>query len=310
MLKSYRYRVERDVRAVAILASLLTMPAGSPRAYGAPNGRPLAPSVTASVASDSTPSMSQALDTTREGVCHQQSQAAERAMAGGDAVGSVAALDKCLARWSSEITSQGVVSDSALIAEMFPPRVIGRAMLLLLQRERLRYALVGHPVPAPIVAPYWLNVPTGTTHLEMTAPLTLLEFAVPGCPHCDSAHAVVRRLVDRYRDGSLKLLVVSVLNGKTPTLDSATVEQELAYNQKYWRAEIGEDVPVAVTSYTHEDNTHIAPRPALFRDYGANGVPTFFLIDQHGIIRYATEGVDSSLEARLSAAIARIRHGS
>lgn len=265
-------------------------------------GSSTAPSSDANTA----PQAGQPADTSRDAVCRAQSTLAQHAMWAGDAARSVAALDMCLTHWGPEIASQATVADSALIADMDTRQLFPRVNLILLQRERRRYALVGHPLPVPIAARYWVNAPSDTTRATVMGPLTLIEFVAPGCAGCDSAQAIVRRLAAQYRDRGLRVLVVTLLNGKTPAGDSVTVEQELAYTRTYWSDRLGPSVPVAVARYSHEDDMHLVPRPALFVNYGATGSPTYFLVDRRGIIRYAMEGRDPDLEAHLSAAIARM----
>jgi len=233
---------------------------------------------------------------------------AAHAMQLGNPARSIAAIEQCIATMPEELAAQATVSDSTLIATGNASAMFARIPLIEAQRERFRYTLVGHVVPVPIDVPYWVNAPNGTTHADMSAPVTLVEFAAPSRygPQCEQMHPAVRRLLTRYRNRGFRVLVVAYLDRRNAQGDTLSVAQELDADRVYWAAQLGETVPVAVTTFSDEHGTHLIPKPTLYRAYGVNDTPTFFLVDQRGVIRDVLEGVDTNLETRLAASIERI----
>ena len=102
--------------------------------------------------------------------------------------------------------------------------------------------------------------------------------------------------------------IVTFFDGKIPKVDSATVEQEQAYLQTYWRDSVKLSAPVAIVSYVPHDYTRLMPRPNLYMQYGAGGRVTYYLVDRRQVVRDVVEGYNATTAARLTQGIEHALH--
>jgi thiol-disulfide isomerase/thioredoxin len=218
-----------------------------------------------------------------DAVCAVQVVAARRAADSGHFAAAVARMDSCLTRWAG-----GPAADAHTAAW---------------RQTRQAYALVGQRAPAPLAAPYWLHAPPGMTAADLTHPVTLVEFTWTGCPECEKGYPTLRTLEAQYRARGVQVIFLTYLFGSTPERDSATVEQELAYDTHFWGDAQPLPFPIGVL-----------PRPArnrypeLFNTYAVIGAPTYYLLDRHGVIRYYQSGHRADLSARLTTVIEALLH--
>lgn len=153
-----------------------------------------------------------------------------------------------------------------------------------------RYLLVGTK-GASITAPRFLNAPAGTTHMDMTGGVTLLEFTAHWCGPCRESYPGVNRLRARFGPRGFKVVMATQLYGYFQTeakLDAAT---ELERDRTYF-AEHGLDVPVAVLDNVRPNQNEEA--------YKVGGIPQIHLIDRHGVIRLIMVGYDDANEPGLA----------
>lgn len=166
-----------------------------------------------------------------------------------------------------------------------------------------RYLLVGTQAPA-VTAPRFLNAPSGTTRMDMTGSVTLLEFTAHWCGPCRESYPGVNRLRARFDKRGFRVVMATQLYGYFQTerpLDAAT---ELDRDRKYF-SEYGLDVPVAVwdaiTVSVKDGKVNYSPGPNQNEEaYKVGGIPQIHLIDRHGVIRLIMVGYDDANEAGLA----------
>jgi len=237
----------------------------------------------------------------KEAWCALKSFEAERAMREGNPAASLRQVDACLAVHEAAIASQKTMTDFQLISSQDFGAMLARVPVLFAQRERTRYAMVGHGTLDTLRTLQWIVPPSNPLPRQWRARVTIVEFATPQCAACGRVHGALRQLLERSRARDVDALVVTYL-ADTTHRDSA-----IAVMRKAMAIELGARVPVALTTVSASDNQFLLPIPSLFRRYGANGSPTLFLVDRQGIVRDVLEGTDPDLGARLTRGIARIR---
>jgi thiol-disulfide isomerase/thioredoxin len=152
-----------------------------------------------------------------------------------------------------------------------------------------RYLLVGTKAAA-VTAPRFLNAPSGTTRVDMTGGVTLLEFTAHWCGPCRESYPGVNRLRARFGARGFRVVMATQLYGYFEMergLDAAT---ELDRDRKYF-AEHGLDMPVAVWEVGPNVNEQA---------YKVGGIPQIHVIDRHGVIRLIMVGYDDANEAGLA----------
>jgi thiol-disulfide isomerase/thioredoxin len=166
-----------------------------------------------------------------------------------------------------------------------------------------RYLLVGTKATA-ITAPRFLNAAAGTTRLEMTGGVTLLEFTAHWCGPCRESYPGINRLRARFGSRGFHVVMATQLYGYFQTergLDAAT---ELDRDRSYF-AEHGLNVPVAVwdaiSVSVKDGKVNYSPGPNQNEEaYKVGGIPQIHLIDRHGVIRLIMVGYDDANEPALA----------
>jgi len=169
--------------------------------------------------------------------------------------------------------------------------------------EIARLGLVG-TMAAPLTAPRWLNMPAGTTTLDMKGSVTLLEFGAWWCKPCVASYPALNRLRQRFGAQGFRVVIETRLFGHFEgegkpgnTLPEATeVERNRAYFARH-----GLDVPVGIGGHT----TMVNGAPRFGRDenyehYLVGAIPQIQLIDRNGRIRHIMVGFDEANEAGLA----------
>jgi thiol-disulfide isomerase/thioredoxin len=166
-----------------------------------------------------------------------------------------------------------------------------------------RYMLVGTPAAA-ITAPTWLNMPAGSSTVDMKGHVTLLEFTAHWCGPCRESYPGVNRLRDRFGSKGFRVVMATQLYGyfqAERNLDAAT---ELARDRDYF-GEHHLDVPVAVSdkiTVSVKDGVVVyspAPDPNDTA-YKVGGIPQIQIIDRQGRIRLIMVGYDDANEPKLA----------
>jgi thiol-disulfide isomerase/thioredoxin len=173
-----------------------------------------------------------------------------------------------------------------------------------------RYLLVGTPAAA-ITAPTWINMPEGTTSLDMKGHVTLLEFTAHWCGPCKESYPGINRLRQRFGSRGFRVVLVTQLYGyfqAERNLDAAT---EIARDRSYF-GEHHLDVPIAIgprlMAPTQNGVVVSAAARKPNRDpndeaYKVGGIPQIHLIDRQGRIRLIMVGYDDANEPKLAAMI-------
>jgi len=157
-----------------------------------------------------------------------------------------------------------------------------------------RLELVG-TAAAPITAPRWLNVPAGTTTLDLThnGQVTLLEFSAHWCVPCKKSSPAVNRLRARFGSRGFRVVMATQLYGfferETSVAPAAEIEHDRAYFASHQL-----DVPIAIAAQGSNDDD-----PNM-QHYLVEGIPQIQVIDKHGVIRLIMVGFDEQNEAPLT----------
>jgi thiol-disulfide isomerase/thioredoxin len=164
-----------------------------------------------------------------------------------------------------------------------------------------RYRLVGTPAAA-ITATRWLNVPPGTSRIEMAGHVTLLEFTAHWCGPCKESYPGVKRLLSKYGPQGFRVVLATELYGYFGAERNLTPDQEFERDRDYFKKE-GLDAPVAVADRLTEvvDGRTVYRRNPNDGAYLVGGIPQIHLIDRQGRIRLIMVGYDEANEARLAA---------
>jgi thiol-disulfide isomerase/thioredoxin len=155
-----------------------------------------------------------------------------------------------------------------------------------------RYALVGTPA-APLAAPRWLNMPAGTTTLDVKGQVTLLEFSAHWCIPCKKSYPAVNRLREKFGPQGFRVVLGTELYGFFDRTNDVPPAQELERDRAYF-AEYRLDVPIAVN-----DEASLQENPNAVH-YKVGGIPQIMLIDRQGKIRLMMVGYDDANEAKLA----------
>jgi hypothetical protein len=175
---------------------------------------------------------------------------------------------------------------------------------------RAKVALVGTPAPA-LTAPRWLNMPAGTTKLELNGSVTLLEFSAWWCGPCKRSYPGVKRLLAKYAPQGFRFVLATQLYGyfEAEGMPGRTLAGDIEFerDREYFKKE-GLEVPIAVgdrpaAATTNAEGVRTIPRDANDLNYKVGGIPQIHLIDKRGVIRLVMIGYDEANEARLSAMI-------
>jgi thiol-disulfide isomerase/thioredoxin len=152
-----------------------------------------------------------------------------------------------------------------------------------LRDRAVQLALLGQPAPELVVAEWVCGSPT--TIEAQRGRVVLVEFWAPRCRSCASMFPFFDGLHSRYADHGLTVLALTRYrsNGDR-TSERDVILQTVAEH----------DIPFRVG---------IAPDEQLQQRYGANGIPTFVVIDRAGVVRLATSKPD---RATLEHEIARL----
>jgi thiol-disulfide isomerase/thioredoxin len=151
----------------------------------------------------------------------------------------------------------------------------------------LCWLLAVTPLKVGDAAPASVNVVTlagqgHRTNLDLAGAVTIVDFFATWCPGCRESVGSYEKLAAEYGE-RLRIVVVDV--GEQP----ATVRRFFALLR------LPENVTVAL------DSTGTA-----MRSFGANGFPTFFVLDQDGIVRAVFDGWGQGSAQELSDQVGRL----
>jgi thiol-disulfide isomerase/thioredoxin len=170
--------------------------------------------------------------------------------------------------------------------------------------EIARLELVGRPA-APLTAPRWLNMPAGTTELNMKGSVTLLEFGAWWCKPCANSYPALNRLQQRYSAQGFRVVIATRLfgyfeNGEGMPGHTLREATEVERNRAYF-ARHGLDVPIGIGGHTTVvDGVPRFGRDENYEHYLVGAIPQVQLIDRQGKIRHIMVGFDGSNEAGLA----------
>jgi thiol-disulfide isomerase/thioredoxin len=180
-----------------------------------------------------------------------------------------------------------------------PADVITRSV----QPEIERLQLVG-TAAAPLTAPQWLNMPAGTTRLDLKGKVTLLEFSAHWCIPCKESYPGVNRLLAKYRAQGFQVAMGTRLYGYFEAEKNLTPDVEFARDKTYF-AEHDMNVPIAVgplvTVKAVDGKVQYLPeQDPNDVHYKVGGIPQIHLIDKQGRIRLVMVGYDDANESKLA----------
>jgi thiol-disulfide isomerase/thioredoxin len=171
--------------------------------------------------------------------------------------------------------------------------------------ERLQ--LVG-TAAAPISAPRWLNVPAGTSALDLKGSVTLLEFTAHWCGPCKESYPGVTRLLQKYGPRGFRVVLATQMYGYFQT--ERNLAPDVEFDKAYF-AEHGMAVPIAVADQATAKvvNGRVQSSDSNNSSYRVGGIPQIHLIDRQGRIRLVMVGYDDANEALLAQMIEALLKG-
>ncbi len=140
-----------------------------------------------------------------------------------------------------------------------------------LHDRSVQLALLGRSAPDLAVAEWACGPPT--TLDAQRGRVVLLEFWAPHCRSCATLFGFLNALHSRYADHGLTVIALTRYRAGGPTDQRDLIRQTAAEHDVRFR--VG-----------------VAPDERLQQRYGANGIPTFVLIDRDGVARFATSKPD------------------
>lgn len=149
-----------------------------------------------------------------------------------------------------------------------------------LRDRSVQLTLLGRPAPE-LVAAEWLHGPPTTLDAHH-GHVVLIEFWAPHCRSCATMFGFLNALHSRYFDRGLTVIALTRYRNGARTDERDLIRETVAAHDVQFR--VG-----------------VAPDERLQNLYGANGIPTFVLIDRDGIARFATSKPDrAALENEVS----------
>jgi hypothetical protein len=172
-----------------------------------------------------------------------------------------------------------------------------------------RYLLVGTP-GAAIAAPRWLNMPAGTTSLDVKGQVTLLEFSAHWCGPCKESYPGINRLREKYGARGFRVVLATQLYGYFGSERNLSPEAEFDRDRDYF-AEHGLNVPIGVgdrvTASVKDGVVVYSPGPnPNDAAYKVSGIPQIQIIDKQGRIRLIMVGYDDANEPALAKFIEKL----
>jgi thiol-disulfide isomerase/thioredoxin len=140
--------------------------------------------------------------------------------------------------------------------------------------------LLGQAAPEIEVADWVLGQPTGLA--EQRGRVVMLEFWATWCRSCSAMFPFFRQLQNRYAGQGLTILALTRYGGG-PSLDPIAE-----------RARERDLICQTISDQAVEFRVGVAPDGRLQQQYGANGIPTFALIDRTGIVQFASSKPDKA----------------
>lgn len=144
------------------------------------------------------------------------------------------------------------------------------------------------PLPAGTRAPAFQTVTTTGKPISLRSlrgKVVLLDYWATWCGPCRGATPMLQRLHQKYQKRGLRVVGLSVD-------EPATVPQVRPFMRQF-----GVTYAVATAPDRHV--------PAA-RAYNVRGIPSQYLIDKHGIVRWSTPGFGPDEEAELNALIPKL----
>jgi thiol-disulfide isomerase/thioredoxin len=174
-----------------------------------------------------------------------------------------------------------------------------------------RLELVG-TAGAPISASRWLNMPAGTTTIEMPGAVTLLEFTAHWCGPCKESYPGLKRLLAKYGPQGFRVVFATELYGYFGAERNLSPEAEFERDREYFTKAEGFTVPIGVSDRPIPEMVN--GRPVYTPDknlaaYKVGGIPQIQIIDKQGKIRLIMTGYDDENESKLSAMIEKLLKG-
>lgn len=170
-----------------------------------------------------------------------------------------------------------------------------------------RYELVGKPA-ASVEAPQWLNVPAGTTKLEMKGQVTWLQFTAHWCGPCRKSYPSVARMQQQFGARGFRVVMATQFYGYFEKRRNLSPADELAALKDYF-PQHGITFPIAVSDnlpMTTENGRTVRTVNVNDDNYKVSGIPQMQIIDKRGIVRMIVIGYDPANDARMADLIARL----
>lgn len=156
----------------------------------------------------------------------------------------------------------------------------------------------GGPTPNTVPAPElnvtnWIDQQPARLS-DLRGRVVLLDFWATWCGPCRATFPILKNWHEKFKDRGLVIIGVTHYYGRTDESDDVTPAEELAYLRRF-KKEHRLPYGIAVSDTMANDNL-----------YNVSAIPTTFLLDRHGAVRYITLGANTRDAEALGAMIEKL----
>lgn len=140
------------------------------------------------------------------------------------------------------------------------------------------------------------NADSSKTFREMCGDVTIVDFWATWCIACVVGYRELARIYADYKDRGLAVVGVTALQGKyrdgDPSRDEGSEREPLTKEREI---ELTRDY---IERHHITWPCLVSTKPLKDTEYKVNGLPTYFIIDRNGVVRYLQVGIGKEKEMR------------
>ncbi len=165
-----------------------------------------------------------------------------------------------------------------------------------------RYELVGKP-GASVAAPSWLNAGPGTTKVDPSGQVTIVQFTAHWCGPCRKSYPAMTKLHEQFGPRGLRMIFSTQLYGFFEKQQKLSAEEEIAADRQYFVEHYKITFPISIEPQKARPTGpgDVADAGTAFTEdkYFVSGIPQIVVMDKKGIVRRILIGWDPAAETGL-----------